>query len=210
MNIIDPKLKFKGTFKQNNPECIILHHALHNNCTVYDVHEWHLNNGWNGIGYHFFISKDGEVFKGRDINKNGSHCKEQSMNTKSIGICLEGCYTDYRDMTEKAVPYTQYKALVELSKYLMKEYKIRPIYPHSRFATYKDCPGKYFQLSRYISDCFSGEKKKNWMEILKECTDYPNRWEDAILDIIKNNAYGNQDIDIFRYLPDLIEKIYYR
>ena len=210
INIINPKLKFNGKFEKNNPECIILHHALHNNCTIQDVHNWHTSNGWIGFGYNFFIDKKGRIFKGREVTHNGSHCKEQGMNQKSIGICLEGCYTDYKNMTEKVVPEDQYKSAVELTKYLMDKYKIRPIYPHSHFATYKDCPGKYFPFSKYLADCFAaGEKKKNWMEILQECTDYPDRWEDGILDVIKDNIANNKQLQIFKYLPDLIEKIYY-
>lgn len=211
INIIDAKLKFKGTFKPNNPECIILHHALSNHCSIFDVHQWHLQNGWIGFGYHFFISKAGRIYKGRDVKNNGSHTKEKEMNRKSIGICLEGCYTDYEDMTEKTVPVEQYNSLIELTKYLMKEYTVKKIFPHNHFANYKDCPGKYFPFDKYISDCFDTEKKKNWMEILKECTDSPERWEDAILSVIKKNVLSDEkELEIFKFLPDLIEKVYYK
>lgn len=36
---------------------IILHHAAAVTCTPQQVHQWHLANGWTGIGYHFFVRK---------------------------------------------------------------------------------------------------------------------------------------------------------
>ena len=44
---------------------IILHHAAAVTCTPQQVHQWHLANGWTGIGYHFFVRKDGTVYRGR-------------------------------------------------------------------------------------------------------------------------------------------------
>ena len=40
---------------------IILHHAAAASCTAEDVHRWHLAHGWSGIGYHYFVSKDGDL-----------------------------------------------------------------------------------------------------------------------------------------------------
>jgi N-acetyl-anhydromuramyl-L-alanine amidase AmpD len=213
--IINPKLTFRGTFTENKPEAIILHHALHNKCTIQDVHKWHLNNGWNGFSYHFFICKDGKIYKGREINHNGGHT--QGMNTKSIGICLEGCYTDYTtksgvNMTEKTVPQAQYNAVVALTKYLMKQYNLRKIFPHSQYNKTKDCPGKYFTFGRYLADCFSKqpiEEKTNnphlWKESLAKRTDFPDRWENGLLKVWE--LIGTYpELEIFRFFPDLIEK----
>ena len=56
------------------PNKIILHHAEASSCTVYDIHNWHIKNGWTGIGYHYFIRKDGNIYKGRPENAIGAHC----------------------------------------------------------------------------------------------------------------------------------------
>jgi N-acetylmuramoyl-L-alanine amidase len=217
INIIDPKLTFRGTFTENKPECIILHHALHNNCNIHDVHSWHLNNGWSGFGYHVFVDKKGNYFKGRDIIHNGAHTRENGMNRKSIGILLEGCYTDYItksgiNMTEKTVPEVQYNAVIEITKYFMKQYNLRKIFPHSQFNKTKDCPGKYFSFGRYLSDCFSKqpiEEKTNnphlWKESLAKRTDFPDRWENGLLKVWE--LIGTYpELEIFRFFPDLIEK----
>lgn len=44
--------------------------------------------GFDDIGYHFVITKDGTVQVGRSIEKPGAHCKGH--NLTSIGVCLVG------------------------------------------------------------------------------------------------------------------------
>ena len=52
------------------------------------IHKWHLENGWDGIGYHYVILEDGAIQNGRPEYWTGSHAKGH--NTGSIGICLIG------------------------------------------------------------------------------------------------------------------------
>lgn len=53
------------------------------------VWDWHVNgNGWRDIGYHYYITRDGRVHKGRDESAQGAHVGGH--NAASIGICLEG------------------------------------------------------------------------------------------------------------------------
>lgn len=40
------------------------------------------------IGYHFYITRDGEIHRGRPIEQMGAHCKDH--NRHSVGICYEG------------------------------------------------------------------------------------------------------------------------
>jgi len=48
----------------------------------------HRRRGWKDIGYHYYITRDGEVHAGRPITEPGAHC--QGHNSHSIGICYEG------------------------------------------------------------------------------------------------------------------------
>jgi hypothetical protein len=153
MIILDPKLNYKVINGENKPTEIIIHHALFPSCSIMDVHIWHLNKGWAGFGYQYYIRRDGTIWKGRPENKPGAHCKENGMNFKSIGICLEGCYESYipegssKDLGQKDGPTTlQLKALRELCYMLMEKYKLtnKNIKPHSFYATYKKCPGDYW------------------------------------------------------------------
>ena len=52
------------------------------------VKKWHLQRGWSDIGYHYYITRDGEIHKGRRLSTIGAHVR--GYNSKSIGICYEG------------------------------------------------------------------------------------------------------------------------
>jgi peptidoglycan hydrolase-like protein with peptidoglycan-binding domain len=139
MKIIDTNLQFRGLSYGNNPQKIIVHHAEASHCTVYDVHQWHLENGWTGIGYHFFVDKQGNVYKGRPVEAIGSHCLHQ--NAVSIGICAEGDY-----MTE-VMPDAQKKAIIELIQYLRSQYGEVPVLGHAEAMNYEtSCPGINYPL----------------------------------------------------------------
>lgn len=59
------------------------------------IHRWHLENGWSGIGYHYVITEDGEIQKGRPDYWTGAHV--YGYNTGSLGICLIGMGGDATD-----------------------------------------------------------------------------------------------------------------
>jgi len=181
MNINSPSLVFKDIQGTNNPKSIILHHALHPSCSIMDIHIWHLNNGWCGCGYHYFIRRDGQIWRGRPENKPGAHCKESSMNFNSIGICLEGCYEFYipkggnKNIGQKDGPTDrQLEALEWLCFDIMKRYKLtyKNIKPHSYHANYKKCPGDYWNYYSFIAglnkaipiDIPIEEKKETWQD----------------------------------------------
>lgn len=58
----------------------------HDSAAVID--RWHRANGWAGIGYHYFIRKDGTLETGRDLEKVPA--AQEGHNTGSIAICLHG------------------------------------------------------------------------------------------------------------------------
>ena len=140
MNIIDVGLKFKSLSYGNKPNKLVLHHAEASKCTVQDIHSWHLNNGWSGIGYHYFIRKDGSVYKGRPDGAIGSHC--QGSNTGSLGICFEGNYM------KETMPTAQYNAGIDLIKYLRGKYGNLTIYGHKELLA-TECPGSKFPLADF-------------------------------------------------------------
>lgn len=141
MNIIETNLQWNGSLTYNNyPNKIVLHNADASNCTIYDIHQWHLNNGWLGCGYHFLVRKDGSIYRGRPENAQGSHCP--GANTTSIGICFEGAY-----MTE-TMPSVQYNAGIELINYLFNKYGTLAIYGHKDLYS-TDCPGTNFPLNDF-------------------------------------------------------------
>ncbi len=52
------------------------------------IHKMHLNNGWDGIGYHKVILRSGIVENGRPEFWIGAHVK--GLNDQSLGVCLIG------------------------------------------------------------------------------------------------------------------------
>lgn len=57
-----------------------------------EVHGWHKQRGWSGIGYHFIIRRDGRLQRGRPLNKTGAHAGANGHNKYSIGISFAAGY----------------------------------------------------------------------------------------------------------------------
>jgi len=160
VKIIEETYKWARTnFTTQKPNTIDIHHALSPNCTAQDVHRWHLDKGWKGIAYHYFIRKDGSVYRGRQENHVGGGLLG-SENKNKIEICLEGCYTDYVDkngkvLTEKTVPEAQLTALIWLCNDIKTRWDIKSIKKHADYPSAKlegkDCPGKYFPWNQFIA-----------------------------------------------------------
>lgn len=53
-----------------------------------DIHRWHSEQGWDGIGYHHVVKLDGEIEAGRPRFWQGAHA--DPFNKNSIGVCLVG------------------------------------------------------------------------------------------------------------------------
>lgn len=145
MYINQSNIKFNGLRYGNDPNKIIIHNADHPNCSVYDVDRWHRGNGWSGIGYHYFIRKDGSVWTGRPENAIGAHTIGQ--NSSSIGICLEGAL-----MREKPTR-AQLNSLYELIADIRARIGNLPVYGHKDFNN-TDCPGINFPLEQFKNNSY--------------------------------------------------------
>ena len=60
----------------------------HQHNSVKKIDAYHKSKGWKGIGYHFWVNRQGEVFTGRRLEEVGAHVVGH--NSHSIGICYEG------------------------------------------------------------------------------------------------------------------------
>lgn len=156
----------------SNVEVIILHHIEATTAKPEDIHQWHLDNGWNGFGYNYYIKKDGTVYEGRGLNI-GAQC--QGMNSKSIGIALEGNYE-----VESTVPDVMMISLLDLINELKRKLPNKvTIEPHLKY-TYTSCPGRFlFYLLPKIRECveaFSGIDKLSSMKIFGS----PDYWKQTV------------------------------
>lgn len=143
MKIIDAGLKFKSNYAviSGSVNGFVLHHAAANG-SVETVHQWHLNKGWAGIGYHFYVRKDGTVYRGRPENWVGAHT--DGHNATKIGICAEGNYE-----VEK-MPDVQKNAIIELLGYLRGKYGNKKVYGH-RDLDATACPGKNYPFNEIVN-----------------------------------------------------------
>ena len=151
MNIIETNLSFKSMSVRSKTTRLILHHAAAKSCGAATIHQWHLNNGWSGIGYHFVVRKNGTIERGRPEKYVGAHA--EGSNSDSIGICFEGDF-----MSEKMTD-TQKNAGKELVAYLKKKYSISKVQKHSDVCS-TDCPGKNFPLSEITGAAASSGASK--------------------------------------------------
>lgn len=79
------------------------------------VKKWHLQRGWSDIGYHYYITRDGEIHKGRNLSTIGAHVR--GYNKNSIGICYEGGINESGEPEDNRTP-EQKKSLLKVVEIL--------------------------------------------------------------------------------------------
>lgn len=89
----------------------------------------HRRRGFNGLGYHFYVRKNGDIKTTRPIEKMGAHAK--GYNARSIGICYEGGL-DVNGRPKDTRTEWQKHSLRVLVKVLLKDY------PGSRVCGHRD------------------------------------------------------------------------
>lgn len=104
--------------------------------TVREVDRWHKQRGWKGIGYHYLIGLNGEVWEGRPVDQVGAHC--EGHNANSIGVCyVGGCDAAMKDKDTRTP--AQKNSLIKLLKQLKARFPGVKIYGHRDFSP-KSCP----------------------------------------------------------------------
>lgn len=175
LNIIEKTFKLNGKLAiRSKTERIILHHADASSCTVEDIDRWHKQKDYTCIGYHFFVKKDGTIYRGRQENSVGAHAYQNNYN--SIGICFEGKYE-----TEQ-MPNAQVQAGKELVAYLKNKYNISKVQKHSDVCS-TSCPGKNFRFDEIANSTV--KNVNTFVEVKKEA-----RGSVATIQSTLNNKYG--------------------
>ena len=95
----------------------------------------HRAKGWNGCGYHYYITRDGQLHHARHYNAH------------SIGICYEGGLDDRGRAADTRTP-AQRAALIALLRSLKLDYPNAEIVGHCELeGVHKDCAS--FSCSEY-------------------------------------------------------------
>lgn len=156
---------------------IIVHHAAGNGSPE-DIHAYHQKIGWNGIAYHYYIRKDGIIYRGRPENMVGGHTTNHNYN--SIGVCFEGNF-DTEMMSE-----TQRCSGVKLLKELHSRYTTANIVPHREYQN-TACPGKNFPFNTMVAAAMGSE----------ECVTEPESRECSVSDWAKEALQWAHDNTIY-------------
>lgn len=108
--------------------------------TVGEIDRWHRARGFNGIGYHYLISLDGRIHRGRSESIVGAHCSGH--NYGSLGIVYAGGMEPdgiggYRPADTRTE--AQKRALRDLIARLLERHPRATVHGHREFAN-KACP----------------------------------------------------------------------
>lgn len=105
---------------------------------VKEIRKWHVeDNGWQDIGYHDVIRRNGNIEKGRPVEIAGAHCAGKNAN--SIGVCLVGGVDD-KMKPDANFTDAQWKTLAQYVRGFKAEYPKSAIYGHNDFDPGKACP----------------------------------------------------------------------
>jgi len=96
-----------------------------------EVDTWHRLRGFDGIGYHYLIDKDGLLIEGRSLEKVPA--AQQGHNSKTIAICLDGLY--FEQFNE-----AQFQTLRNLANEIDEAYDHKITYHGHREVSTKECP----------------------------------------------------------------------
>jgi len=137
IHIVPSPLRFGRLLTRSSTRRVIVHHSASPDVPASVIHDWHLDKGWSGLGYHFVIRADGTIEAGRPIDKIGAHAGP-GINPDSIGICLTGNFMQQPPTDQ------QLQALVRLVDHLEVTYgTMLEVLRHQDVAA-TDCPGTCF------------------------------------------------------------------
>ena len=122
--------------------------------TVEMLDQMHKARGWKGIGYHYYITRDGQLYRGRLEDEVGAHARHY--NAHSIGICYEGGLDEKGRPADTRTP-AQRQSLIALLRALKKDYPDAEIVGHCELeGVHKACP------------CFSCQEYRDYFDHLNE------------------------------------------
>ena len=112
---------------------------------VAKVTEWHTQRGFDTIGYHYLIKRDGTLQVGRDEDVVGAHAV--AVNGTSIGIALAGGGTPEMGWEDNFAPI-QFQTLKSIIIKLKNKYNIEKIIGHYQVDDSKECPS--FDVPKWL------------------------------------------------------------
>ena len=105
---------------------------------VEKIREWHVkDNGWDDVGYHHIITRDGTLEPARPEEMQGAHAP--AANYRSVAICMIGGSNSNGDWENNFLD-PQWVTLKALLLNLIEKYEIKKIIGHYQVDDRKECP----------------------------------------------------------------------
>ncbi len=119
----------------------------HMDIGVAEIDRWHKGRGWNGVGYHDVIRRNGALEFGRDENAIGAHA--YGHNRESVGICLVGGKALAGGPENNFTP-EQFKTLKRVLRFYKILFPEALVVGHRDLNPNKDCPS--FDVGQWVAD----------------------------------------------------------
>ena len=120
---------------------------------VEKIKEWHVkDNGWDDVGYHYIITRNGTIEPARPEEMQGAHAPK--VNDRSVAICLIGG-SDANGGWSNNFTDEQWVTLKALLLNLTKKYEIKKIIGHYQVDSKKECPS--FDVPNWLEQNNLGE-----------------------------------------------------
>lgn len=133
--------------KRKETDTVIFHHSLSDVGDVERIRKWHIERGFADIGYHFVITRYGEIQHGRDTVYIGAHAKGRNHN--SIGVCLIGDFRYYSPEREQLL------ACEKIYHDLCRAYScILGVSFHRGVDDKNPCPGRMLKRKEFITELY--------------------------------------------------------
>ena len=121
------------------------------------------HRGFRDIGYHYYITRDGTVHRGRPLELVGAHCRNH--NRHSIGICYEGGL-DAEGRAKDTRTEAQKISLSTLVGELKERFPQALVVGHRELDPGKECP--CFEVNK-LRKCLEFYKKDLSLQTVKTC-----------------------------------------
>jgi N-acetyl-anhydromuramyl-L-alanine amidase AmpD len=163
MEVLKTRFDFDTLRSRTQTRSIVIHHSASPDVSAADIHRWHLEKGWSGIGYHYVIRKDGTIEEGRPLEMQGAHAGPK-VNPDSIGICLSGNFMQYPPADK------QMASLLRLVFWLRNYYRSQLTLLRHKDLMPTKCPGDFFPWKEFLymvdhSEPWKHELMENALEV---------------------------------------------
>jgi len=199
--------------KNNNLVWLVLHHsggtdadpqADSSNHTAEMIEQWHLAKGWDGIGYHYVIHKNGDIWAGRPEHYNAAAVLNH--NSETLNICMPGNFDRKEGLLNRVPTKEQEESFKSLYRDIIKRHPqltSDKVIPHRKLQK-KSCYGWN------LSDTYGQElAKKAIMELIPELKDNTPEAKALCLSIeqtdqLKQKIKGKEVLGLFAFIKKLL------